>query len=186
MRRPLVLYALTATTALAWAPPPARFAAARRGAAAALPQLRPTTSHKAAPAADAPLPPPTLTTKLVSKVRRAVARPKWRGAAAVTAGAVAASWGLRAPLAALLEKSFLGDAFATLLRAGARRDALAVLLAFAVAVPGFKGFGASPVLAFLASGALLGPHGLAVISDVGLTQRLADLGVCFFLFEMGL
>ena len=66
------------------------------------------------------------------------------------AGALAATWGLRAPLAAFLEKSFLGDAFATLLRAGARRDALAVLLAFAVAVPGFKGFGASPVLAFLA------------------------------------
>ena len=104
----------------------------------------------------------------------------------MTAGALAATWGLRAPLAAFLEKSFLGDAFATLLRAGARRDALAVLLAFAVAVPGFKGFGASPVLAFLASGTLLGPHGLAVISDVGLTQRLADLGVCFFLFEMGL
>merc|ERR1719313_3049059 len=122
MRRPLVLLTV-ATAALAWAPPPARFAAARRGAAAA----------------DAPLPPPTLTSKLASKVRRAVARPKWRGAAAVTAGAVAASWGLRAPLAALLEKSFLGDAFATLLRAGARRDALAVLLAFAVAVPGFKG-----------------------------------------------
>ena len=119
MRRPLVLLTV-ATAALAWAP--AQFAAARRGAAAALPQLRPTTTHRAAPAADAPLPPPTLTTKLVSKVRRAVARPKWRGAAAVTAGAVAASWGLRAPLAALLEKSFLGDAFATLLRAGARRD----------------------------------------------------------------
>ena len=100
-------------------------------------------------------------------------------------GALAATWGL-GTAAAFLEKSFLGDAFATLLRAGARRDALAVLLAFAVAVPGFKGFGASPVLAFLASGALLGPHVLAVISDVGLTKRLAVLGVCFFLFEMGL
>ena len=34
MRRPLVLLTV-ATAALAWAPPPARFAAARRGAAAA-------------------------------------------------------------------------------------------------------------------------------------------------------
>lgn len=176
MRRPLVLCALTATSALAWAPP-------RRHA---LPHLRPGTIRRSAPVLDAPLPPPPLVAKLAAKVKRAVPKPGWRGAAAVGAGAVACAWGCKGALGAFLSKSFLGDALATLLRAGARRDALAVLLAFAVAVPGFKSFGASPVLAFLASGALLGPHGLAVISDVGLTQRLADLGVCFFLFEMGL
>ena len=48
MRRPLVLCALTATTALAWAPP-------RRHA---LPHLHPGTIRRSAPVLDAPLPPP--------------------------------------------------------------------------------------------------------------------------------
>src|SRR6202034_575767 len=41
-------------------------------------------------------------------------------------------------------------------------------------------------LAYLLSGLLLGPHALAVVPDSGTTQLLADLGVAFLLFTLGL
>lgn len=45
---------------------------------------------------------------------------------------------------------------------------------------------ASPVLGYLAVGALIGPFGLAVIDDVEGVARLAELGVVFLLFTIGL
>src|SRR5580658_3055251 len=41
-------------------------------------------------------------------------------------------------------------------------------------------------LAYLVVGLLLGPHALAVVSDSGTTRLLADLGVAFLLFTLGL
>ncbi|HLJ37446.1 MAG TPA: cation:proton antiporter [Steroidobacteraceae bacterium] len=41
-------------------------------------------------------------------------------------------------------------------------------------------------LAYLALGLLIGPHALAVVSDTGTTRLLAELGVAFLLFTLGL
>src|SRR5580700_1111593 len=41
-------------------------------------------------------------------------------------------------------------------------------------------------LAYLLTGLLLGPHALAVVPDSGTTQLLAELGVAFLLFTLGL
>ncbi|BDA44544.1 probable glutathione-regulated potassium-efflux system protein KefB at C-terminar half [Coccomyxa sp. Obi] len=46
--------------------------------------------------------------------------------------------------------------------------------------------GGSPVLGFLAGGALIGPHALGVIKDVEAVRHLAELGVVFLLFNIGL
>ena len=120
------------------------------------------------------------------KVARLRDRCGWRGALAAGGVCGGAAWALRAPLAAALERSFLGAAGASLCRAGARRDGLMMLSSFALAIPALKGMGVSPVLGFMATGVALGPHGLAVVSDLRMTEALAELGVCFFLFEMGL
>jgi len=68
----------------------------------------------------------------------------------------------------------------------AERDTM-VLLATSAFVSPLMGFvKLSPVLGFLFAGMLLGPSGLALVSDVSTTTKLAELGVVFFLFEMGL
>lgn len=46
--------------------------------------------------------------------------------------------------------------------------------------------GLPTTLAYLALGLLLGPHALAVVSDSGTTRLLAELGVAFLLFTLGL
>eukprot|EP00877_Chromochloris_zofingiensis_P008397 jgi/Chrzof1/3810/Cz13g09190.t1_KEA1[v5.2] len=46
--------------------------------------------------------------------------------------------------------------------------------------------GGSPVLGYLIGGALVGPHALNIISDVHQVQHLAELGVVFLLFNIGL
>mmetsp|Transcript_49405 Transcript_49405/g.164932 ORF Transcript_49405/g.164932 Transcript_49405/m.164932 type:complete len:613 (+) Transcript_49405:704-2542(+) len=62
-----------------------------------------------------------------------------------------------------------------------------VLLATAALVTPIMGLlNLSPVLGFLFAGILLGPTGLGVVSDVATTTKLAEFGVVFFLFEMGL
>ena len=68
----------------------------------------------------------------------------------------------------------------------AERDTVYLLAATALVTPAMNLIGLSPVLGFLFAGMLLGPAGLAVISDVETTTKLAELGVVFFLFEMGL
>lgn len=46
--------------------------------------------------------------------------------------------------------------------------------------------GAPTTLAYLVVGVILGPHALGVVSDSGTTRQLADLGVAFLLFTLGL
>lgn len=44
----------------------------------------------------------------------------------------------------------------------------------------------SPVLGFLATGAILGPAGISVIKDLNELDTLGELGISFLLFEQGL
>lgn len=65
-------------------------------------------------------------------------------------------------------------------------DALVLLGTTVLIVPLMRGLNTSPILGFLAAGIALGPNGLALVRDVGTSKALAELGVVFFLFEMGL
>ena len=69
---------------------------------------------------------------------------------------------------------------------GPKSDTLILLLATALITPLCKMAGTSPILGFLASGMLLGPNGFGVISGLHTTEMLAELGIVFFLFEMGI
>ena len=102
-----------------------------------------------------------------------------RGAAAASPGA--ALEGSRAAMAA-----GLGESWRELAAVGARRDSLVLLLATATVIPLAKRVGLSPILGFLATGVFLGPNGGDVISNLHQAEILAELGVVFFLFEMGL
>eukprot|EP00873_Tetraselmis_striata_P045483 jgi/Tetstr1/465747/TSEL_010372.t1 len=46
--------------------------------------------------------------------------------------------------------------------------------------------GGSPVLGFLAGGAVIGPHALGIVQEVNAVQHLAEFGVVFLLFNIGL
>jgi monovalent cation:proton antiporter-2 (CPA2) family protein len=70
--------------------------------------------------------------------------------------------------------------------AGPKSDTLFLLMATALITPLCKMAGLSPILGFLASGMLLGPNGAGVISGIHTTETLAELGIVFFLFEMGI
>lgn len=70
--------------------------------------------------------------------------------------------------------------------AGPKSDTLLLLLATALITPLCKAVGTSPILGFLASGMLLGPNGWGLISGIHTTETLAELGIVFFLFEMGI
>jgi CPA2 family monovalent cation:H+ antiporter-2 len=71
---------------------------------------------------------------------------------------------------------------------GAKSDTLALLTTTALVAPLCKKLNISNILGFLAAGMALGPNGIkgGLISDVHRTEMLADLGIVFFLFEMGL
>ncbi|MCG6874486.1 MAG: monovalent cation:proton antiporter-2 (CPA2) family protein [Betaproteobacteria bacterium] len=78
------------------------------------------------------------------------------------------------------------------------REIVVFLVAAGIVVPFFSRLRMSPVLGFLALGALLGPYGLglfadeigvlrfAVIDDIEGVRPLAELGVVFLLFMIGL
>jgi len=68
----------------------------------------------------------------------------------------------------------------------AERDTMVLLATAALVTPIMGTLNLSPVLGFLFAGILLGPTGLGVVSDVATTTKLAEFGVVFFLFEMGL
>ncbi|HSN73158.1 MAG TPA: cation:proton antiporter [Steroidobacteraceae bacterium] len=64
---------------------------------------------------------------------------------------------------------------------------LLVLLAFAILVMvAFRRFELPPVLAYLAVGLLLGPHALDLAGSDETTRLLAELGVVFLVFTLGL
>ncbi len=65
-------------------------------------------------------------------------------------------------------------------------DVLIFLLAAVIVVPAFQRLRTSPVLGYLAAGILIRPHGLAVIENSGNAHTLAQFGVVFLLFMIGL
>eukprot|EP00543_Licmophora_paradoxa_P006703 CAMPEP_0202443416 /NCGR_PEP_ID=MMETSP1360-20130828/2688_1 /ASSEMBLY_ACC=CAM_ASM_000848 /TAXON_ID=515479 /ORGANISM="Licmophora paradoxa, Strain CCMP2313" /LENGTH=805 /DNA_ID=CAMNT_0049059099 /DNA_START=108 /DNA_END=2525 /DNA_ORIENTATION=- len=69
---------------------------------------------------------------------------------------------------------------------GPKSDTLLLLAATALITPICKRIGISPILGFLGSGMVLGPNGLGAISGIHTTETLAELGIVFFLFEMGI
>nr|UXY87297.1 potassium:hydrogen antiporter 1 [Cryptomonas sp.] len=66
------------------------------------------------------------------------------------------------------------------------KDALILLLATVFVVPLMRKFNTSPILGFLVAGLLLGPNGFGLVHRIGASKTLAEFGVVFFLFEMGL
>ncbi|KAG0622480.1 hypothetical protein M758_3G100400 [Ceratodon purpureus] len=66
-------------------------------------------------------------------------------------------------------------------------DVLWLLLASVVFVPIFQRLpGGSPVLGYLAAGVLIGPYALSIIKNVHGTRMIAEFGVVFLLFNIGL
>ena len=63
-----------------------------------------------------------------------------------------------------------------------------VLLAASVGAMGLaRSLGVSPVIGFFAAGALIGPHGIGLAdASTDVLKVLAELGVCFLLFDAGL
>lgn len=69
---------------------------------------------------------------------------------------------------------------------GPKSDTLLLLLSTALITPLCKQIGTSPILGFLAAGMVIGPNALGLISGIHTTETLAELGIVFFLFEMGI
>ncbi|GJQ08810.1 hypothetical protein GpartN1_g601.t1 [Galdieria partita] len=65
-------------------------------------------------------------------------------------------------------------------------DVLVLLLATIIVVPIMRKLNTSPILGFLIAGLFLGPNGFHLVRDVVASKTLAEWGVVFFLFEMGL
>lgn len=65
-------------------------------------------------------------------------------------------------------------------------DILVFLVAAVVVVPAFRRMRTSPILGYLTAGVLVGPYGLAVIQDSEAAHTLAEFGVVFLLFMIGL
>lgn len=69
---------------------------------------------------------------------------------------------------------------------GPKADTLLLLLTTALNTPICKLLKTSPILGFLALGVLFGPNGYGLINDIHTTEMMADIGIVFFLFEMGI
>lgn len=69
---------------------------------------------------------------------------------------------------------------------GVFHDVLIFLLAAVIIVPLFHRLRTSPILGYLAAGMLIGPHGFAIIGDTQSAHTLAEFGVVFLLFMIGL
>ncbi|MBP6776412.1 MAG: cation:proton antiporter [Piscinibacter sp.] len=65
-------------------------------------------------------------------------------------------------------------------------DILLLLAATLAVVAGLRRLNLPPILGFLAVGMLLGPHALAWVPDTPATRTLAEFGVVFMLFTLGL
>lgn len=65
-------------------------------------------------------------------------------------------------------------------------EIVAFLITVVVLVPLMKRIKVSPVLGYLAVGAIIGPYALGLVSDVAGVQHVAELGVIFLLFTIGL
>lgn len=69
---------------------------------------------------------------------------------------------------------------------GAKLDTLIMLMATGAVIPLAKELGISPIIGFMLAGTVLGPNSLNWIKDVHMIDILGELGIVFFLFEMGL
>ncbi|MEE9209115.1 MAG: cation:proton antiporter, partial [Kiloniellales bacterium] len=65
-------------------------------------------------------------------------------------------------------------------------EVIVILLAAVVSVLVFQRLGLGSVLGYLVAGTVIGPTGLGLVSDVEGTRALAELGVVFLLFTVGL
>ncbi|EDP64690.1 Glutathione-regulated potassium-efflux system protein kefB [alpha proteobacterium BAL199] len=65
-------------------------------------------------------------------------------------------------------------------------DALVFLAAAVLVAPLLRRLKFSLVLGYLAAGAVIGPYALGMVEDVEATRELADIGVVFLLFAIGL
>lgn len=65
-------------------------------------------------------------------------------------------------------------------------EVVAFLLTVVLIVPLFKRLNLSPILGYLAVGALIGPYSLGWVSDAEGVSHVAELGVVFLLFSIGL
>jgi monovalent cation:H+ antiporter-2, CPA2 family len=66
------------------------------------------------------------------------------------------------------------------------RDILILLFASVAIVIVFKQFGLSPALGYLVAGAAIGPFGFGVLTSGETTSSIAELGIVFLLFAIGL
>jgi hypothetical protein len=67
-----------------------------------------------------------------------------------------------------------------------RKFGLVFLLAPVIVVPLFRRLRSSPIVGYLVAGIVIGPHALGLIVESELTSLLAELGVAFLLFAIGL
>jgi CPA2 family monovalent cation:H+ antiporter-2 len=66
------------------------------------------------------------------------------------------------------------------------RDILILLFASVAIVIIFKQLKLSPALGYLVSGAAIGPFGFGVLTSTETTKSIAELGIVFLLFSIGL
>lgn len=65
-------------------------------------------------------------------------------------------------------------------------EVAAFLLTVVIIVPVFRRLKVSPILGYLAVGAIIGPYSLGVVPDAEGVRHVAELGVIFLLFTIGL
>ena len=65
-------------------------------------------------------------------------------------------------------------------------ELIAFLAAVVIFIPIFYRFKVNPLLAFIAAGVILGPHGLGVIKDMKVADNVGELGLLFLMFSIGL
>lgn len=65
-------------------------------------------------------------------------------------------------------------------------EIMVFLIAAVVVVPAVRALKVSPILGYLVAGVIVGPSGIALIRDAEGVMRLAELGVVFLLFTIGL
>ena len=65
-------------------------------------------------------------------------------------------------------------------------DVLALLLATVIVIPLFHAIRLGAILGYLAAGAILGPWGLELITEVDQVRHLGEFGVIFLLFVLGI
>ena len=65
-------------------------------------------------------------------------------------------------------------------------DVLILLFAAVLLVAIFRRLGQPVILAYLLAGVLLGPYGVAVITGQAIMQTIAELGIVFLMFSLGL